>query len=62
MSAFHGAWQKILIVSPIACDTLRIITADESSVKQDKYLPRNCLLTTLVIDKWQSSTDAIVLL
>ena len=62
MSAFHGAWQKILVVSPVACDTLRIITEDELFVKQDKYLPRNCLLTPLVIDKWQSSTNAIALL
>lgn len=62
MSAFHGAWQKILVLSPIARDTLRIITGHELFVKQDKYLPRNCLLTPLVIDKWQSSTDAIVLL
>ncbi len=62
MSAFHGAWQKILIVSLIACDTLSIITADELFVKQDKYLLPNCLLTPLVSEKWQSSIDAIVLL
>jgi len=51
MSAFHGAWQKILVLSPIACDTLRIIMWDELFVKQDKYLRRNCLLAPLVIDK-----------